>query len=351
MLFVDSLIVAGIANAVLLALASGLASRRDRRWAWLCAMFCLLVVTFTAIIVSHRSDGMVERAANATEQLAWFVGPVLFLYLRIALGYGLGRRFWLHFALPAAIVLVGTPLILFGVYEPIPVRLLVAYQVAYTAASIVLLVRRPEKSDRTAMGYWWPVSAVSAMVGIHVAQLARMTAWGAVNADIVPVIGSISVMAMMFLALAVAQQAPRKPADRYAKSALPEGRARAIFDEARGVIAEGGLYRRFDLTLGDVAASMGVGVHHLSQSLSVAGDTSFNELVSRLRVEEAKRLLVEPRNAGVAVEPLGMEAGFRSRSAFYAAFREQTGLTPAEYRKREGPMMSSPTGQDTPIRD
>lgn len=350
MLLVDSLIVAGIANAVLLALASGLAARRDRRWAWLCAMFCLLVVTFTAIIISHRSDGFVEQAATATEQLAWFVGPVLYLYLRLSLGYGVGRRAWLHFLAPAAIVAIGTPLMLIGGYEPVAVRLLVAYQVVYTAASIVLFVRRPEKTDRTAMGYWWPVSAVSAMVGIHAAQLARMTAWGALHADVVPVIGSLSVMAMMFLALAVAQQAPRKP-DRYSKSALPEDRARAIFETAQATLADGGMFRRFDLTLGDLALQMGVGVHHLSQSLSVAGDTSFNALLSRLRVEDAKRLLVEPRNSGVAVEPLGMEAGFRSRSAFYAAFREQTGLTPAEYRKREGPLMSSPTGQDTGARD
>jgi AraC-like DNA-binding protein len=68
----------------------------------------------------------------------------------------------------------------------------------------------------------------------------------------------------------------------------------------------------------------------------VAGNTSFNELVGRLRVEEAQRLLLDPSNAGVAVEPLGMEAGFRSRSAFYAAFRGQTGLSPAEFRKQGG---------------
>jgi AraC-like DNA-binding protein len=352
MLLVDSLIIAGIANAFLLALASGLAARRDRRRAWLSAMFALLVASLTAIMVSHRSSGMIERIALASEQLGWLAGPTLYSYVRISLGYRLRTgRTVAHFAAPAAVLLIAAAVILTTGTEPVPVELMVAFQAAYTLLSLVLFVRRPQPGDRTAGGYWQPVTVLSAMIGIHAAQAARMTAWGALNADVVPLIGAAAVMAMMFVGLILAQQPAARTGGRYEKSALPRERAQAIFDAARAAIADGQLYRRFDLTLGDVAGEIGVGVHHLSQAISVAGGASFNALVGDLRVEDAKRRLLDPTNAGVAVEPIGMEAGFRSRSAFYAAFRERTGVSPAEFRKGGTSLVSSPTGQDTDGRD
>ncbi|HET9159246.1 MAG TPA: hypothetical protein VFN88_01420, partial [Caulobacteraceae bacterium] len=103
-LFVDSLTMAGIANAAILALACGWAARWDRRWAWLCALFSLLATSVTAILLSHRLFGMAERAALAAEQLSWFVGPTLFHYVQSASGYPARRRTVLiGFLLPAVL--------------------------------------------------------------------------------------------------------------------------------------------------------------------------------------------------------------------------------------------------------
>ena len=344
----DSLAVAGIVNAILLALASAIAARRDRRWAWLCALFFVIVVSFTAILITHRTEGRAEQIAVVFEQISWAAGPVLYHYVRMSLGYPVTlRRAWIHFLLPAAILLIGTPLILIGGFEPLPPEWLIAQQAAYTAASILLFVHRPQRADRSPFGYWWPGCILGAMVGIHIAQFVRMSPLGARVEDIVPIIGALGMMTLVVVALAVAQQVPKKSA-AYAKSSIGAARARSIFEEARAALEQDEYYKRFDLSLGDVAARIDVGVHHLSQSLSTAGETSFGDLVARMRVAEAKRLLLDPANRGVAVEPLGMEAGFRSRSAFYAAFRDETGLSPAEYRKS---FMSSPSGQDMAGRD
>jgi AraC-like DNA-binding protein len=92
------------------------------------------------------------------------------------------------------------------------------------------------------------------------------------------------------------------------------------------------LFRNPELTLTDLASAAGVPLAQASQALSQAGGTSFPELIAQLRAEEAARLLALPDNANVSVEPIGMEAGFRSRSNFYAAFRRAYGVTPVEYR-------------------
>ena len=57
------------------------------------------------------------------------------------------------------------------------------------------------------------------------------------------------------------------------------------------------------------------------------------ELIVRLRVEEAKGLLESARE-NETILSLAYSAGFRSKSAFNAAFRKYVGLTPSEYRLR-----------------
>jgi AraC-like DNA-binding protein len=49
------------------------------------------------------------------------------------------------------------------------------------------------------------------------------------------------------------------------------------------------------------------------------------------------------------MEAIGLLSGFGSRSAFYAAFRSHTGLTPSAFRAREiqKACPNAPSGQDS----
>ena len=113
-----------------------------------------------------------------------------------------------------------------------------------------------------------------------------------------------------------------------ATSADLEQSYRALIDKAESLR----LYRRPDLSLDDLATAANVPRRLASHALSAVGRTSFSRLMAELRVAEAARLLAAPENNSVAVEPIGMEAGFRSRSSFYAAFRKVHGVTPVQYR-------------------
>jgi len=59
---------------------------------------------------------------------------------------------------------------------------------------------------------------------------------------------------------------------------------------------------------------------------------NLKELINRYRVEYAGELL---RMGRCPLEEVPQRCGFRSRSAFYAAFGRQTGTSPLVYRARE----------------
>jgi methylphosphotriester-DNA--protein-cysteine methyltransferase len=61
---------------------------------------------------------------------------------------------------------------------------------------------------------------------------------------------------------------------------------------------------------------------------------TFHEILNRHRVEDVKARLLDPASDRYTVEGIGASAGFRSRSALYAAFRRLEGITPTEFRKR-----------------
>lgn len=90
------------------------------------------------------------------------------------------------------------------------------------------------------------------------------------------------------------------------------------------------------LRLPDLAAKLGLTAHQLSQVVNEGFGVNFSEFINGLRIEEAKRLLADPRCREYKLLTVAYEAGFRSKATFNQAFKKITGTTPSRFRERNG---------------
>lgn len=95
------------------------------------------------------------------------------------------------------------------------------------------------------------------------------------------------------------------------------------------------VHRNEDLRLDTLAEMLDLSSHQLSELINTRFGIGFSRYIRERRVHEACQLLIDQPQASVL--SIGMEAGFRSQSAFYAAFREVMGMTPAMYRAGKSP--------------
>lgn len=94
---------------------------------------------------------------------------------------------------------------------------------------------------------------------------------------------------------------------------------------------ERGIADGTDITQSALAQSLGVSTSHLSRVFrKVTGDT-FERYVMRLRVERARRLLLDPSHN---VSSVAQQCGFKDASYFARVFRKSIGCSPAEYSRR-----------------
>lgn len=122
--------------------------------------------------------------------------------------------------------------------------------------------------------------------------------------------------------------------EKYQRSRLSREAVRGIRATLeRLLIAEGG-YRDPDLTLGLLAQRMEISPTYLSQVINREFRMSFRDFVNSQRVEAAQEMLRDPSRATLTVMQIGLEAGFNSASAFYAAFQRFARTTPLSYRQR-----------------
>ncbi len=92
-------------------------------------------------------------------------------------------------------------------------------------------------------------------------------------------------------------------------------------------------YRRSDLTLPELASEVTIAPHHLSQVINQHCQQNFFDFINTYRVREIQQKLLTPRYGHLKIEEIAFESGFNSKSAFNAAFKKITRLTPSQYRK------------------
>jgi len=99
------------------------------------------------------------------------------------------------------------------------------------------------------------------------------------------------------------------------------------------------LYQEPELTLQALSDKLGIQSYQASQAIYDGLKKNFYDLVNGYRVEEAKRLLLDPKNSKYTILSVGFEAGFNSKTTFHTIFKKLTGLTPTEYRDRNKTVM------------
>ncbi|MFC2146556.1 two-component regulator propeller domain-containing protein, partial [Acidobacteriota bacterium] len=93
------------------------------------------------------------------------------------------------------------------------------------------------------------------------------------------------------------------------------------------------VYRDEKISLQSLAEKLSIPPYQLSQILNEAMNRNFPDFINYYRIEEAKKILANPRGAGKKNTAVAFDVGFNSMTAFYKAFKKYTNMTPNQYKK------------------
>lgn len=345
-LLIVAIPLAAAANALLLASALAYRSFVSRQPTGLYASGFLLAAAGAVVVITLDHSGLLgstQIAALVEGSLTLASGPLLVMFLSRLLGL---RHLGPALMAPLILFLVAAAVSPAWTLHAFAVERLVLVQMGYTAyaATRVLSVRpngrRAEAARRVAL------ATIAAMGLVHIGQLVRMI-WPGLEAisNIVPLIGATCFIVVAAFVYSGARNLAPVTDSVPAPSPALEALAKALDDR----LFRQGMLRDPAVTLAQAAEAVGVTSAEVSRAVLAIRSVTFPEYLQMLRVEEAKRLLHDPAEQRTSMEAIGLLSGFGSRSAFYAAFRNHTGLTPSAFRAREVQKVcpNASSGQDS----
>ena len=114
--------------------------------------------------------------------------------------------------------------------------------------------------------------------------------------------------------------------------ALNQEQMTGLCKQVTNYLCESQAYRNPDLSLSMLAVQTGISPKNISRSINGYLNKNFFDLVNEMRVEEAKKELLE-LGENYTVDSIVNSCGFRSRSTFFATFKKTEGKSPAQWLK------------------
>jgi AraC-like DNA-binding protein len=118
---------------------------------------------------------------------------------------------------------------------------------------------------------------------------------------------------------------------KYESSTISKEQSEVFSKKLIKILEAEKLYQDPLLSLEKLAAKTKISPRILSQVINESLGKSFSDLVNSYRIEESKKILISQKDKTIMA--LMFEVGFNSKSVFNTAFKNQTGLTPTQFRK------------------
>ncbi|MEL6561703.1 MAG: ABC transporter permease [Bacteroidota bacterium] len=122
---------------------------------------------------------------------------------------------------------------------------------------------------------------------------------------------------------------------KYQKSTLTREQKYTILKKLDSLIEEEKFYLNSSNSLSGLAGKLQTTTHHLSQVINENKGMSFQEMIGKLRINEAKKILKDPSRQDIKIESIATIVGYNSKSAFNTAFKKLTGVTPSQFKEQK----------------
>jgi AraC-like DNA-binding protein len=126
----------------------------------------------------------------------------------------------------------------------------------------------------------------------------------------------------------------KEPEIKYERSGLKDSDAEKYLNRLLKFMETKKPYLDVDLTIQDIAESLNIPRHYLTQVINEKLNKNFYQFINEYRVEEVKSLLTDKDYQKYTMTAIAFEAGFNSKSSFNNVFKEITGMTPTEYKNK-----------------
>ncbi len=122
---------------------------------------------------------------------------------------------------------------------------------------------------------------------------------------------------------------------RYERSSLKDTKKQKYLEKLINYVVTEKPYQASELTLAQLAEQVDIAPHYLSQVINEKLNINFLDFINGYRVKAAQELLMDSKLNHYTILSIAYDAGFNSKSTFYAAFKKITGMTPSAYRKQK----------------
>ncbi len=202
----------------------------------------------------------------------------------------------------------------------------------YTLAAVRYINRNRPYNSRLLRRFCWLLLSLS-LVYLFLQSGFILSGASLITSEIIlSCILALAVLIMGYWILDIRQLLPKAADNKKYRTSPLSGQERRKIEQSLLAAMEGQeMYLNPRLKVDNLARELKIPSHHLSQVLNSHMGVSFYQLVNRYRVRRSQQMLQSDRLKQFSIQAIGLECGFSNKSSFFRAFKQHTGMTPAEY--------------------
>jgi AraC-like DNA-binding protein len=343
----------GLCTSILLFFGRSRFSAGER---WLsAAVFAFAVIMISYVLIWTRYAAEFPYLNNIWQFLTLCVGPSIFFYLKATFKEDITRKeIAMHYAIPLVSLLFTLPAILrnFGIAHGVSSDFwrigtsstLLTGHLLFYAIYISFITRNEWQIDanirtwtRTISHGMWVYTLAFISYFILVSTSFFNPEWDYAISFTMS-LGILGITYMGLIQKRVFSSEPIAtflPVQKYQSSSLTTSASNSIRTRLDELMDEQQVFKENELRLDDLASYLDITRHQLSQVINEHYGVNFFELINRYRVAYVKQTLLDPHYRKHTIIQIAYEAGFNNKASFNRYFKQETGMTPSEWRMRE----------------